>query len=359
MAACCAALVLPAAPATGESAAPVEVARPETVSGEPSFAFTGTITARRTAALSPRLPGLVLEADADVGHVAKAGDVLVQLDPTLARIELRRAEADLEAVRADLDDAQRRLDEAVQLGDSNFPRSERESRATALRLAEVAVSRMKAILEDRRERVERHKVPAPFDGIVARKRAEMGEWVETGDPVIDLVGREHLRLDVRVPQERIAIARRTDRVTIRLPGLPDAETEGRVSAVAPSVDPGTRSLLVRVRIEDPPDGVKPGMSAVAVFRPEADGETLTIPRDAIIRSAMGETYVWRVEEADGGPRARRGEVALGSTRGDRIDVLRGLGADDRVVVRGNESLEEDQLVRIVESAPAAGEEESD
>lgn len=338
----------------GDTGAPVTVARPEITREAPAFTFTGSITVRRQASLSPRVPGLVLVADAELGDVVEAGDTLVQLDSTLAEIELSLLESDLALARAEKEDARRLLEEAHKLGDSNFPRSERLSRETDLEMAEVSVLRAKAAVEAEREEVRRHKVIAPFSGIVARKLAEMGEWVETGDPVIELVGREHVRLEVSVPQEQIQVALQTETVEIRLPGLPDSEITGRVAALSPSVEPGTRSLVVRVEIENPPETLKPGMSAVAVFRPQSDEAVLLIPRDAVVRSAEGETYVWLVRKDGDEKTVTRRTVELGATRGNRIAVLSGLTEEDDVVVRGNESLREDQRVRRVDAPPPAG-----
>ena len=83
------------------------------------------------------------KADAEMGYSAKAGDMLVGLDDMLARMELREEELNLEAAEANLINSKRRLDEAVNLGDANFPRSERENRETAYRMALIAVSRLR------------------------------------------------------------------------------------------------------------------------------------------------------------------------------------------------------------------------
>ncbi len=335
-----------------ESATPVAVAHPETESESPSYAFSGSITAQRHAVLSPRVAGLVQTADAESGYVAKSGEALVQLDATLAEIELRQMEANLERAKAESDDAQRRLAEATELGDSNFPRTERESRQTASRLAAVAVRQAEAEVERQREQVLRHAVIAPFDGVVARKYAEIGEWVQTGDAVIELVGLDTLRLEAQIPQERLDVARRTQTVEIRIAGDNGPPILGRLEAIAPSIDPGTRTFAARVAIDNPPARIKPGMSALATFRPPADESALMIARDAIIRSAEGETLVWLAQESDGSLRAVRRPVELGVTRGDRIQALAGLAANDQVVVRGNESLREGQLIRIVGAPPA-------
>lgn len=332
----------------GSEAAPVNVTSPTLEKEAPSYRFTGTISARQRAQLSPRLPGLVQSADLEVGDHFEAGQTILQLDPTLGKIELRLLKADLTLVETELENAARLLEEANQLGDSGFPRSERLTRANNLKQAEVRLTRAKAEIEEQEERVRRHKVPAPFPGIIARKLTEVGEWVETGTPVAELIGDE-LRLEVRVPQERILLARNTEAVEIEVQGLPEGTIEGSVEALAPVVEPGSRTFLVRVAIKNPSSHLKAGMSAVAIFRPTAADESLLIPRDAIIRNESGETLVWTLETSSDDWVARPTPVTLGDSRGAEAIIRSGLSQSSRVVVRGNEGLRDGQVVRIVDS----------
>ena len=339
-----------------QSGTPVAVARVESSKISPTFTFTGSITVRRQALLSPRVSGLVKTVDIEAGDRIQAGDVILELDSTLAAIELRLMESDLALAQAGLKEAQRLVNEANDLGDSGFPRSARLTRETELEQAKLTALRTEAEVEAEKELIQRHKIIAPFSGIIAQKLTEMGEWVETGDSVIELVGDGDFRLEVRVPQERINEALQTETVIIRLPGLPGEEIRGRVDALGPVVDPGTRTFLVRITIENPPPILKPGMSAVAVFQPESTESVFLIPRDAIIRIDNGDTLVWTIQEGDDGLTASSRKVELGSSRDNQSIVISGLSEGERVVVRGNESLRENQSVRIV-AGTAVGETE--
>lgn len=335
--------------ARAQNAPPVVVEKPETNAEPAIFRFSGTVTALREADLSPRVAGLISVADAETGFAAKKGDVLVRLDDTIAKIELREQELALEAVQAEAANAKRRLNEAVELGDANFPRTERETRETAFRLSQVAVQQAANALERQREIVERHQIIAPFDGIVASKDAEMGEWVQTGNPVLHFVGTTDLRLDIEVPQEQLDVALQTQSATVYLSRRNDQPIKAQVEARSPKVNPITRTFLVRLALDNPPKSIKPGMSAEGVFRPTAGIGQLVISRDAIIRYSDGRTIVWVVTNSGSESRAEQRDVELGNTRGNRIEVVSGLKETDFVVVRGNESLQEGQLVTIAGS----------
>lgn len=330
----------------------MSVAVPTFSAESASSAYTGTVAARRQTLLSPRLPGLVQEADFEVGDHFEEGQTIVQLDTTLAEMDLGLRKASLAEAKSEMEEAKRLFDEAVDLGDTGLPRSVRLTRQNEYETAKIRVERAAAELAVGEERIRRHAVVAPFPGKIADKRTELGEWVETGSPVAYFVG-DNLRLEVRVPQEKINEALSTESVLVTVQGLPDVAIEGRVDALGPVVDPGTRTFLVRIAIENPPEILKPGMSAVAVFRPQTSEKTLVIPRDAIIRDERGEASVWTLTEVDGGLEARSRAVQLGSSLGKNAVVLDGLSAADRVVVRGNESLREGQMVRIVESGNPA------
>ena len=334
---------------SGFGQTPVSVAKPVIDSNLASFRFTGTITSDREAGLSPRVAGLVSKANAEMGFSAKEGDLLVSLDDTLARMDLEEKQLNLEAAKEELANAKRRLDEAIDLGDANFPRSERENRETTYRTAEISVRRMQTVLETQKEIVERHRIIAPFDGVVVEKNAEVGEWVQTGNPVLRFVDTHNLRLDLQIPQEQLDVILRSKTVMVYLPGANGKPFEAHIEARSPMIDFKNRTFQVRVRLDKPPTYVKPGMSAEAVFQPPSSGSSLLISRDAILRSGESDVNVWVTKQIGQNITATKRTVKLGTSSGDYIQVLKGLDSSDLVIFQGNESLQEGQSIRIVDS----------
>ena len=291
-------------------------------------------------------------ADFEVGDHFDEGETLVQLDPTLAEIQLRLNEAELSIAREEMAETKRLYDEAVKLGDSGLARSTRLSLKNDFEQAKIGVERAEAVVHAIRERIRRHEIVAPFAGVVGEKMTEVGEWVETGSPVATFVG-DDLRLEVRVPQERIEDALSTESVQVKIQGIPNLVVEGEIDALGPVVDPRTRTFVVRITLFNPPEILKAGMSAVAIFQAQTEQPVLLIPRDAIIRNEEGGAQVWVVDSDGGSPVVASRVLELGPPRGTRSVVVSGLSEADRVVVRGNESLREGQAVRIVDqTAPA-------
>lgn len=332
--------------AVAQSAAPVAVTTPTEAPATQSMELTGSFVARRSARLSPRIAGLVAEVAVDAGDRVAAGEVLVRLDDRLAELEVAQAKAAVKEARAALSEAKRLRDEGRRLVRDRFlPESEVQSREAAVLMAEAAVAVSESEAATVSERLARHTVIAPFDGVVSRKLTEAGEWASTGVPVAELVGTDELWLDVRAPQESWpALADRAE-VAVRADAFPNRPLEATVHARVPVNDPTARTFLVRLVISDPPPGVIPGMSARARFLLPRGGKVLNLPRDAIIRYPDGTTTVWIVTDG----KARESEVTVDRFVGDIAEISAGVGAGQQVVVRGNEVLTENQSVRIVDN----------
>jgi RND family efflux transporter MFP subunit len=315
--------------------------------------LTGTVTSERTAALSPRVSGLVLKVNVDAGDRVSAGDVLIELDPTLAKLDLNRAEAALSEAKAALNEAKRLRDEALDLSKSkNIPQTTLQARISDVEIKAAVVSRLEAEYRQQLEIVNRHTVPAPFDAVVSRKLTEAGEWVNTGTPVVDLVATDALRLDVQAPQEYFHLIDKDTAVSVKLDAVPDTEFPGRVATTVPVNDPGARTFLTRIVLDDANNFIIPGMSARAIFRIHLKQEALQLPRDAIIQYPDGRNTVWIIRKVDGRLIASEQQVQLGRRLASNVTVRTGLNAGSIVVVRGNETLQEGQAVQILEQTTA-------
>jgi len=346
--------------AGAQEAPPVSTAEARWTELVEELALTGSLTSPRTSRLSPEVEGRVARIAVEEGERVAAGDPLVELDDTLARIALTQARAAVREAEADLEDAERRLGEIRRL-------AARQSAAeTRVRDREAEVRRDRAVLERRvAEREYRaallrlHGVKAPFAGVVARRLTELGEWVEPGTPLLELVATDWLRLDLQVPQGYFGRVEPGTEALVRLDARGDGVLGARVREVVPVSDATARTFLTRVRLENPEGRLTPGMSARATLRIETGRRGVVVPRDALIRHPDGRVVVW-VAEGDGAIRTVRERVVrTGLAFGDSVALASGLEAGSEVVVRGNEALQEGQEVRVraaraAETGPAAG-----
>lgn len=327
----------------------VTVTRAASAGVAPVLRYTGTVTAERDAALSPRVAGLVAAVRVEDGDAVRRGAVLLELDDTLARLALEQSRAALREAEALRRDRERLRDDAAALvAANNIAKTQALTLAAEADVAAASVARLEAEVAREAELVARHRLVAPFDGVVRRRLAEVGEWVDTSVPVVELVTLAPARLDVYVPQERYAAIAPGQAATVELDALPGAAFPGTVRARVPASDPASRTFLVRVVLGGADGRVIPGMSGQASFRLPASAG-VTVPRDAVLRGTDGSNRVWTVvpEGAGDTGKATARVVTLGAAQDGRVEIRAGVAAGALVVVRGNEGLREGQGVRIL------------
>lgn len=277
--------------------------------------------------------------------------MLLELDPGVARQALLRTHAEAtEAVTA-VREAERLVAEAQRLIEHRaIAATEVGARAAALDLARAAAESARARAREQEEIVARHMLPAPFSGVVAEKLAEAGEWVQRGTPVLSLVATDRVRLDVRVPQERFGQIDRDAQVRVFADALGGTPLQARIGARVPVTDPGARTFLLRLLVDDPQGRLLPGTSARAeISLAQGGANAVAIGRDALLRQPDGSHSVYVVEDDGGRVVARRRTVRILHDQDGRVAVAGGgMAQGDRVVIRGNEALIDGQPVNVVE-----------
>ncbi|HER35405.1 MAG TPA: efflux RND transporter periplasmic adaptor subunit, partial [Halothiobacillaceae bacterium] len=252
----------------------------------------GTANSLHTAALSVEIAGLVDEVMVETGDRVTAGTPLFALNSDLERLAVAGLEAERRQAVASRREAVRRLDEARSVGAGrNIPETEVQARASAVDEAEARLAAVSADLERGQARLERHRLVAPFDGVVTERLAERGEWVVPGVALVHLVDRDALRLDFPVPQRYYPLVGDQATLHYRLDGTRMDWQEGRIATVVPVTDPTSRMFLVRGESTDS-NPVLPGMAIEGRLRLPTGREGLTVTRDAVQRYPDGRTTVW-------------------------------------------------------------------
>lgn len=335
---------------TGTAAAqlaPVELAGAELRAIVEALNLTGTLTSPNTAQLSPDVEGRLVEIRVDAGYRVDAGDTLFRLDDELARLDLEQAMAAEEEAEANLGDAERRLGEVQRLvARQSFPESEARTIASQVERNRAILHRRRAERAQAAAMLERHTLEAPFDGVIAARHADLGERVSTDTHVLELVAVDRLQLDLRVPQSYFQRVGNQTVVSIRVDAMPGESFEATVDRVVPVSDPDARTFLVRTYVDNREARMTPGMSVRAVLRIGTGREGVVVHRDALIRYPDGRTVVW-VARGDGGKRTVEERlVETGLAFDGRVEIVEGLAEGEPVVVRGNETLQQGQEVRI-------------
>jgi membrane fusion protein, multidrug efflux system len=305
--------------------------------------LTGSVTAPRSARLSSEVEGRIEALSVSLGERVEAGQSLLALDDRAVALDARAAAAEVDEARAEVDEARRRLDEAIRLREgNNIPRSELNARQTRVDVAEAVLERRRAARDRLELEAERHRLAAPFSGMVTARHVEIGEWASPGQALLTLVDLEALTLDFPVPLSHYA---RLDeaRLEARLPG-DDAWRELRRLAGVPREDTASRQFLLRTELAESPP-LLPGTAVEG--RLTLPGETHPgVPRDALMRRPDGRISLWLAVEEDEEWRAEERRVTPGASLDGRTAISEGLEAGERVVVEGNERLRDGQRLAL-------------
>lgn len=311
--------------------------------------LNGTANALRTSRLSAAVAGLVEDVRVETGDRVARGDLLVGLDDQQAEFELESASAEAAEARARLEEAQRRLAEARSVGAGrNIAATEVSARESEVTATEASFARLRAEEKRRQVVLDRHRIEAPFDGVVSDRTSDLGEWVTPGDQLLTLVDTTNLRLDFRVPQDYYQRINDDSELLVRPEGADREPVPVNIESLVPVSDPQARTFLLRAT---GPDDLTllPGMAVRATLRVSTGERGLTVSRDAINRYPDGRVTVWIAEPADEDQyEVREKRVEVGASFDNRMEILDGLEGDEKVVIRGNESLEDGARVRLAE-----------
>lgn len=349
---------------------------------------TGELRAARRSVLAAQEEGLVVEVAVEAGDEVRAGQVVARLDDTRARIDVDRATA-LVAVRAaEVDEARAALEQALRnhgrieesFQRASASRQELDDAGTVVAATQARLARAEADLQSAqadlaraRKRLADMEIASPFAGRIIEKRTEAGQWVIPGDAILEVVALDWIDAWLDVPEalvEHVSAPGATVqiRVLALASGRPASAAEmheAPVAAVIPSADRLSRLFPIRVRLDNRAPGdaggsegspwggrLRPGMSVVGLVRAGERRPTLTVHKDAILRSDTG-AYVYM--DAGGVAAVARVEPLFAVGDGQRLavrsDMLRP-GA--RVVIEGNERMFPGQPLMPVGGPPAAG-----
>ena len=330
-----AALTVGAAQAADAPPVPVVVTTARAENFGASLTATGTVVSRNDARISGEVGG-TLAWIAEPGVNVKRGDTIARIDGERLALTLRDNEAALKRLDAQLQLLATQRERLQTLGNV-VSQSQLDEALSRERMAEQDVEQARVARDRARLDLSRATVRAPFDGIVAERLSQSGEFVAGGSPLLRLVNDRDLEVVARAPLTT------ADSVSAgAIAQLVDGEHkgEGKVRAVIPVGDERSRMVELRIALTD--RSWRVGAPVRVEIAPRALKAVVTVPRDAVILR-QGASYVMRVK-ADN--TAERVAVNIGPGYANNVQIDGLLRAGDRVVVRGGERLEPGQAVKI-------------
>lgn len=316
-----------ATPTRGASSQTVTVAVAAVQDLPRTVTASGTVSAWEEVPVGAETGGLTATAVlTDEGRYVRQGQVLVQLNDTLLRAQLRQQDAAVASAEATLAQADNALARAQELRDRGFLSQAGLDTAVAQQAtAQAQLSAASAARAETQARVNQAAIRAPVSGLVISRSVTRGQIVQSGAELFRIVRDGRLELDAQVPETEIALVRSGQSATVSSDDVGAAS--GSVRIVTPEVDPQTRLGLARISLSSG-GGLRPGMFARAEIDVGAQA-AIVVPTQAILyRENRAGVYV-----LDGEGRARFQVVTVLSRRDD-FSAVDGVQAGARVVVEG-------------------------
>jgi len=291
----------------------------------PTLSAIGTVAPVQGVTVSADLPGIVEKIAFSSGGRVAAGDLLVHLDTRQEESQLAAAQSRRDLAHLSLERIRGLLDKKV------ASQAEYDAAEAAHREAEANVELFRAT-------IERKTIRAPFSGVLGIRSVNLGQYLNSGDPIVSLQSIDPIYANFSVPQQELRNVARGADVKLTVDGASDVVAMGKISAVNSVVDEATRNIVVQATFKNPSGRIRPGMFVKVDVVLDANEEVVPIPASSILYAPYGDS-VFVVEDMKGpGGAAYKGArqqfVKLGPSKGDLIAVLSGVKPGDEVVTSG-------------------------
>lgn len=320
-----------------DMAVPVQVVDARNIELAPGIWIAGTVISHQDARISSEVEGRI-ELLVEIGDEINEGEIIAKIDDTTIRMQLEEARAEISPIEAKLNFFNRQAERLNQLAKQN--------NAAKNRLDEVNSDRdqmrgellmMNTRLAQARDKLNRTTILAPFNGVVAERFKEAGEWAKIGDELVRLVNTESTEIQGRIQQQSATFIKKGDSIEVT---DGQARTMATVKTLVPVGDDISR--LYEIRLDFDETAWLAG-HAVRIKVPTAIPQNvLVVPRDALV-IRENTIKVFRILEDN---TAEAVYVKTGIANDMLIEVTGDINEGDKIVVRGNERLLPQQQVNI-------------
>lgn len=285
----------------------------------------GNVAAVNGVVVSADLPGVVQKISFGSGERVEAGELLVQLDTRQEQAQLAAAEAKLDLARMNLDRIRGLREQGIN------SQTEFDTSVAELKQAEGVAGEIRAT-------IDRKTIRAPFSGVLGIRQVNLGQYLNSGDPIVQLQSHDPIYVNFDVPQQEIVRVRVGGPVRVTAEGPPTIELTGKITAIDSVVNESTRNVRIQATFANPKGSLRPGMFVTARALLDAQDSVVALPASAISYAPFGDS-VFVVEDMKG-PKGesyrgvRQQFVKIGGARGDQVAILSGIEAGAEVVTSG-------------------------
>jgi len=303
----------------------------------------GVIETRSSVQVAAEVAGQVREVLVDEGQGVTQGAVLAVLDSAEYRIDEATEQAEVRRLEAVLRQQQREVERANELyAERLIAQDQVDSTQSELDALREQLAGARARVSDSQRRLDETLLRAPVRSEVAQRYVDVGDFVQIGTIVFDLVDIENLRVRLPFPEYRAPELSRGQTVRLKSAAAGDEMVEASITDIRPGVDTASRSVTVIVDFQNP-GAWRPGASARAELVLGVRENSMLLPQVAVVRRPAGDVvYVLS------GDSVEERLVQRGERQGRMVEVLSGLNGGEQIVVDGAGFLTHGTRVEVAE-----------
>lgn len=301
--------------------------------------FQGTLETDQNIVMYPEIPALLKKVKVKEGQRVKKGQVLAVLSDSgmidqLQQLEIQHALAKTTFER------QKRLWEQKIGSEMQYLQAE-----TQFKSLEKSIAQMQ-------DQVAKTMITAPFDGIVDHILADEGSSLAPGmTPIVRIINLNQMKVSAAIPEIHLPNIQANSKVTVEVPVL-NERMEAAVNAVGNFINPNNRSFRIEVELPNAKERLKPNMTVQLHINDYNNPTAILVPAKNILEDQAGRSYVYKLEAVEGQEstyKAVKTFVQLGKSSNNQTEILEGISAGDLLVEDGIRLVEDQQLVKIIQS----------
>jgi membrane fusion protein, heavy metal efflux system len=351
-----------AAQAVSDKAIETEIVTTAPISGVVSATGKILVPEDRTAVIGPVNEGRIVKLYAGQGSKVRKGQKLADLESA----DIDQAEADYLKALADSENAKRSAAAEIKLAQQTYDRTKAlyektvvpgknmQSAEHDLEVARATAENNAASTKATLTAARRHllilglndatidtlatkpglaatfALNSPIDGTVVEREATIGATVGTDANVFKIIDTSRVWIDANVFEKDLPRVRNGQGVKVTTTAFPGTTFSGRIIFINSVVDPESRTVKVRTEVPNPDGRLKPDMFANVEIITDVKSTAISVPQSAVLED-NGKSIVFVAE----GNVYKQRQVQVGIKNGDRVEIIDGLNAGDRVVIKGN------------------------
>ncbi|MBD0335740.1 MAG: efflux RND transporter periplasmic adaptor subunit, partial [Cyanobacteria bacterium Co-bin13] len=348
--------------------------------------YTGSTAPQRLVSLRSQTEGRLVNLSVDVGDAVSSGQTLGQVDAAILQAAVGQSNAELAAQEFEVAQAEAQLADArtlVAQAQAEFQQAEADAerlqtlaergaisaqeaqrsqttletarqallsaqeqartRQQAIASAAQRVEAQRALVREGRQRLSNSTLTSPLSGIVLRRLAEPGDFLQAGQEVLELGNFSEVQVQIQVSDRDRSAFSLGQTVEIQLDAFPDQRFTGQVSRISPVADPASRLIPIDITLPNRNGDIGSGLLA-RVTVSAGPGAPIRVPESALETGESEEDTVFVVAAAGDAPTVEPRPVRLGQRVNGEVEILDGLQPGEAYVIRSSQPLQPGQAV---------------